>query len=377
MKISRTRVLAATLAAVFAVLGAGGAIAAEGGPSTPYLKVVIPIEIENDWNYRSDAPAGKLNDLFATIEPEATLGLFGGLSLFAHAVIEPMRPNSPAKSRYFESHGVLIEDLYLQFEGDLTKGGSNQIGFRVWGGKFTPKFGIAWDAAPGIYGVDFAEDYELTERLGFGAELAHVHGWLGKHTLSASTFFLDTSALSGSIITRRRVNRLDDGGPSNTDRLSSLQIALDGEDAYGVEGLQYHLAFVHQRVRGPGNEQGLAAAVTYGIAADGYTITPLIEVVRFWDADGVAGQKRFYLTTSVEVERQGWTFSLSHTWRNTRLPAGAGTGHDTLFTTSGGYAFDNGVGVAIGWSHRNEDSISTDTLGLLLSYELSFEVGGK
>lgn len=32
-------------------------------------------------------------------------------------------------------------------------------------GKLNPGFGIAWDKAPGIYGTDLAEDYEISERI--------------------------------------------------------------------------------------------------------------------------------------------------------------------------------------------------------------------
>jgi hypothetical protein len=32
-------------------------------------------------------------------------------------------------------------------------------------GKLNPGFGVAWDKAPGIYGTDLAEDYEISERI--------------------------------------------------------------------------------------------------------------------------------------------------------------------------------------------------------------------
>jgi hypothetical protein len=292
-------------AAVLAIHCTDTAVAAEAVKPTPFIEIVVPIEIQNDWTYRSDLKDNERNDLFAKIEPEATVGLLPGLTLFVHAVLEPAREPFPGEDRFFEAHGLYLEDLYLMYRRQLRGGGPTKIGFALWGGKFTPNFGIAWDAAPGICGTDFAEDYELSERMGFAAALTLSNAAIGEHTLAASTFVLDTSALAGWVIAHRRKARRADGGPSNTGRLSSFHVALNGKDIPNLNGLSYHLAFVHQEIPGPVDENGLAAALGHSFERGGYTIEPLVEFVHFWDADGVAGQRRAFLTTAIQIARKG------------------------------------------------------------------------
>lgn len=352
------------------------AVRAEETKTEPWLSVVVPIEIQNDGNFKSDDRGNEQNDLYATIEPELTLGILPGLTFYAHAVLEPLRDPRPRENRYFRSHGIYLQDLYLQYQHALVSDGANALKARVWGGKFGPNFGTAWDKAPGIYGTDFAEDYEIAERLGFGAALILEHGALGTHTLSASTFVLDRSVLSGSLITKRNRPVLADGGPSNTRGLRSFHVTLEGEKVPGLAGLTYHVSYIHQGVRGGPDERGIALALGYAGELSGYTIKPLVEYVHFFDADGVSGQARNYLTTGVSIERDGWEFALSHTFRHTHTPM-EGTVRDNLFATSIGYTFENGLGVAVGYSYRNEVSIATHTIGVLLTYELSWKAGSK
>ena len=165
---------------------ASPALAEEVAPFT--LSGEISIEVQNDYTYESDDPAAELNDLYTTIEPSFSLYLGSGLSIESGLVLEPVK--DAVDDRAFEDEGLYVETLFLQYEGD---------GWAVFGGKFNPGFGIAWDATPGIWGTDFAEDYEMTERVGFGGSVDLVAGSAGTHTLSASTFFADTSFLSGSL----------------------------------------------------------------------------------------------------------------------------------------------------------------------------------
>ena len=60
----------------------------------------------------------------------------------------------------------------------------------------------------------------------------------------------------------------------------------------------------------------------------------------------------------------------------------AGTVRDNLFATSIGYTFkkalfENDLGVAVGYSYRNEDSIATHTVGVLLTYTFCLAVRTK
>lgn len=367
----------AAAAVVAAGLGVASSAVAEDDLKTPWVRIVVPIEVQNDWNFKTDDSDRKTNQLFATIEPELTIGIFKGLIFRAQAVYEPTTDPDAGENRLFEDQGLYLETLMLEYETNIYETETRSFGIQVYGGKFTPTFGIAWDEAPGIYGTDFAEDYELTERIGFGFGLVFEDSALGKHVLTFSTFFADTSVLSDSWLNGRGRLRLADGGPSNTGRFNSYQVGLAGERPFGFEGLSYHVSFVSQAVTGMRSELGLALALKYEYKVGDWTITPLIEFVNFWNVEGDRDVDRWYLTTSILVEYKQWNFSVSNTARTTRTKNAGGITKDNLIQVSAGYEFDFGLGVNLGYSYRNEDGGDAHTFGVLLTYELDFSFGRK
>lgn len=248
--------------------------------------------------------------------------------------------------------------------------------FAVFGGKFGPNFGIAWDAAPGVYGTDLAEEYELAERIGLGASASasYEDAGLGSHTLSASTFFLDTSGLACSAFTRRQKTRRDDGGPGNTQGFDSFAVGLDGTDFGVAAGLRYHVSFVLQGKGADGekDETSYAGALEYAIdLGDDLAVTPLIEYVAIDAAEGVADQFRSYLTGALSVAWRGWNLAMAGTRKETD-PIDATRTKEEIVQVSAGYAFANGIGVDVGWKRALADGIDTDTAGVLLTHTLSF-----
>lgn len=372
---------AGAITALIAAMGMGlSAAAAE--ESFPRIYGDIAFEIEDDWTFKSDESGNELNDLYATIEPTLVLEVIEGLSLTAHSVFEPVRDPEPGEDRAFEDEGLYLQDLFAQYETDR---------FSVLGGKFTPNFGRAWDIAPGVYGSDFAEDYELAERIGLGGSFTFEGKEIGRHRVSASTFFLDTSALSNSIITKRGRTHLSDGGPSNTESLESFAIAIDGDNLplvlFGdttpgeapVSGLTYQVAFVSQAA-GEGSdsrENGVLASLAdeFPVANKELVLQPLVEFAYFFDADGVDNQDRYYITAgATAIWRENWNAALSYTRRET-MPDGASNVGDNLFQASAGYEFDFGLGANVGYRYTDVDEVEDHTLGLLLTYALEFERG--
>jgi len=193
-----------------------GPRAAENIPS---IEGAVAIEVQDDWTYDSDDPDNEHNQLFIKTEPEATFHLMSGLSLLAHAVIEPVTDLGPGEDQYFEDLGLYVEDLFLRYEFDR---------FALQGGKFTVAFGLGWDSAPGIYGSEFAESgYQFTERIGVLGSAVLVDGKnTGGHIFSAHMFFLDTTALAQSVGAGRGTTGKSDGGVNNTGGLSSYAFTL-------------------------------------------------------------------------------------------------------------------------------------------------------
>lgn len=347
----------------------GDVFAAEdGAPGYPHIAGEILIEAQNDGAVSSDDPAGELNDLFNTTEAAFELHFNPVLSVQSLMVLEPVQDPQPGRDRFFGDHGGFFEELYLQ----LVIGG-----VRLFGGKFDAPFGTAWDRAPGIWGVDFAEDYEVVERLGGGAEFTLPEIGLGQHTLSAAVFLADTSVLSESIFTNRGRTRRSTAGPSNTGDPESFSLALDSENIPGLAATAFHVSFRHQAPgRGDfGHENGVAVGLQHTFQlGEGRTLTNLIEGVYLDHAD--AGPDNLYYFTSGGVLQDGpWNLSVSYTGRKTDV-RGAGDFTDHLFQATGGYRFDNGVTLDAGYRFSEESGIDTHILGFLLSVTIGIGPDG-
>ena len=117
------------------------------------------------------------------------------LLLVLEPVLESLSEGAASASndRNFGDLGLSVETFFLTYNAE-------EHGLFV--GKFNPLFGRAWDLAAGLYGSDFAEDYEITERLGIGGYF-DLSPSLGINRLSASMFLADTTLLSETAFNNR------------------------------------------------------------------------------------------------------------------------------------------------------------------------------
>lgn len=352
----------ALAAAIAASSFTHSAMAADRFPS---VSGEIGFELQNDWNYKSDDRANLNNNLSPTIEPSATFRLSPRWSVFAHAVMETVGDAAQFENRAFEDIGLYMEDLYLEFSGDR---------FGAKAGKLNPGFGIAWDMTPGLYGTDLAEDYEISERIGFVGNWQVGAGRYGTHTVSGATFFADTTIFSESALRGRGDTREEDGGVSNTESFKSFVAALNGGEIPAMGKLGYHLSFMRQ-AKGAGdtaNEHSIAAAVYSSFdLGGGVSFDPLFEAVHQTDQGGVAGRDRLYLTLAGQIGWQGWNLAASWTERETDNPTAA-TNTDSHFQLSAGYAFEFGLSIDVGWKVSEDGGTETRTLGVLAAYTIEF-----
>ncbi len=345
------------------LLGLSTGLSAE--ESYPRVEVGISFEVQNDGNFASDDSANELNDLYTTTEPGIAFFILPGLSIQSGLVLEPVVDPDPGDDRFFEDHGFYVEQLYLLFE---------QPAFALFGGKFNPGFGISWDAAPGLYGTEVAEDsYEQTERIGFGGAVNFggegIGGeGFGEHSLAAQTFFADTSVLSESLGKNRGRTRLADGGTANTEDLSSFSVTLDGQfpDVTGAPG--YHLGFIrNEGGRGdPEDEYGFAAALFGEIPLnEDLVLAPLVELVHLENAGATADDQQV-VTAGAGLLYGPWNMALSHS-----SLFGDGDNVDRT-QVSAGYSFDFGLNVDLGYKRDETAGVETHTVGLLLSYVFEY-----
>lgn len=340
----------------------------------PAVSGEVAVELHGD---RTEAEDGVDSaEAAVVIEPTLTLALTPELSLRAGLTLETVRDGDPGQDRAFDDHGLYVGELVVAYDTDR---------FGVFAGKFTPNFGIAWDAAPGLYGTDLAEDYQLSERIGFGGKVAFGTGAAGRHAISASAFMADVSGLSDSALTRRGRTATSDGGPSNTGTPSSFAVALDGGEIPAAPGLRYHLGWAHQGVDRVNDdngdpkpadriddEDGVALGLEYAFAvAPELTVTPIVEWVRVFDFGGDDGIGRDYLTGGVGVGWGAWNVAVAATgrWTDNRAEPDA---EDHQVQVSVGYAFESGIGIDVGAKHADDGDAQSWTVGAMLGYTLTF-----
>ncbi len=287
-----------------------------------------------------DRGVGRVDsDLFATVELGLRARLSPAWSLETDLVLEPVRDPEPGESRVFEDHGLVAESLVLRWQ---------RKGARLRGGKLTPRFGIAWERAPGIYGADFAEDYELSERIGFEGGIALGLGTFGEHAFTASVFAPDAGFASGAP--------------------STFALAVDGSGFPWARGLSTHVAFL-QRASGHGSpETGLALGISLERELPrGFWIEPLVELVTL---ESTATGSVRYATFATELRRGGVSLAASFSSRD-RDEADARSS-ERLGQLSLGYELDSGLGFALAFRRAREDGRLSNGVGFQLSYRFGF-----
>jgi len=294
MRVSRNVFFPPLFAAfIFSFFDAGDARAEDGYPS---FEGSVSIELQNDWAYDSDDPAAEVNTMFTTIEPSFALSLTERLALEAALVFEPVQDPDPGDDTFFDNEGGYVEELKLTW---------TEENFGLFAGKYDAPFGMAWDLAAGIWGADFAEDYETSEKIGFGGHVNFGSEQAGEHTVTAGTYFADTTFLSESAVTHRGELDKSDGGVSNTEDFSSFAVALDSGNPAGLEGLTTHAAYRHQAAGdadiGADDEDSFALGAHYEFPiSQRIQGAALAEGVTIHNADGGADSVN-YLTTSLTL----------------------------------------------------------------------------
>lgn len=339
------RRLSITLASVAAMT----AVPALAQEASSRFSVEGSIELQSDFTVDSTDKAAEINNTFATIEAALGYAFTESTSLNATLLIEPIR--DPIDDAFLEDHGFYAEELFFSHDFGPAE---------VVLGKFNPAFGTAWDVAPGIYGVDFAEDYEITEELGAALVFPFEAGQ-GAHELTVSVFTADRSFLSESVGNNRGRLHKRDGGVSNTGALESVAIALAGE----IGNSAYNIGWQHQ-ARGQGDassQDGVVAGINHEIVAGSIPVSLLAEAAWFDDFDGTKDSAA-YATFGIEMPIGPVSASAVYALRDVD---NAPTDH--LATLSGEIELFGGVTGALAYRFGDEGGEDSHTIGTLFAYE--------
>lgn len=375
-------------------------------PSTVAVAMLLSAspdaEAQSLWGENFDVVWG--GTLLLTLQSDQTLNRAGGVKPFNNTYTEPElewfvnvgqyfsinslvkmeQVRSVTESSAFRSEGAYVEQLYGTFTFNPVE---------IYGGKIHPRFGRAWDETPGLYGTDFAEDYELVEKIGVGgAVTANV---AGLHTLAAESFFNDTSFLSNSLFSRPRITdddvlrpgraRRSDGGAGNTGSLDNFAVSLTGAHMPLLKGLSYTLGWSRQEHGDDGtlNETSYVAGLMWEYPLTRrVTVIPMVEYAHVKNQGG-ADLTADYITVGLGAELgQGWSASAHATIRPIDDDATPDEYTDHLIGFSVGYDLGArlkryslllaGLGLEAGYKHERVARENLNTIGALLTYERKF-----
>jgi hypothetical protein len=296
--------------------------------------------------------------LAATINYGLAVRFAEGWSVQLDAVLEPVV--DPAGDEAFEGEDAFIETLSLQYAGEA---------FTVYGGKINPVFGSAADVAPGLYGVEAGESYQITEALGVGGDisLTSMLNLDGEHVLSAAFFSADRSALSGSLGGLREELELADGGLANTEGLKSVALSIDGVLA---NGLGYTLGHRRLATDTPGetDENTTVLGVNYAWPEDsGLDLAVMAEVAASRNADGVDGANRDFYTAGGTLGLGDWFVNaIASGWNEN---ATAGDLDVRKLELSVGRALAETLVLEVGVQDVRESGASATVIGARLAWE--------
>lgn len=365
-----SRATAAAVAAAVLTIAEGG-LPEKGAAADEFLlELWTRYRVDYETVYEAEDPDDEIDQAKPRFTGVGVLS-YGNWSLNAVVDIRTVGSGDPGENRYFEDIGFYAEELFLAYGGD---------DWQVYGGKFNPRFGQAFGTAPGLYGDDFAKDYEIEEQLGVGGVLTISEGsdLLGTAELSANLFMADRTVLSNSAFERRGRLFLDDGGPANTQRPESFSLTLDGWDPGYLPGLTYN-AGVMLRAAGEGDaedELGAVLGLEQRIAlSETLELTVMGEVARFVSFEA-GGDDATYLTVGAELDVEGWRVGVG----------GAAIVHDrhaapdrtdTLFTLDLRKDWKLGPGrlrTQVGWALIDEKAIESHALGVRIDYRIPFTI---
>ena len=331
----------------------------------PYVDGEFIWELQGDFTTNSDDPDAELNDIFGYLELAASIYLNDKLQVNFALIGEPVRDPEPGEDRFFEDHGLYLEVLNAQV--NLSENTNLVVG------KFGPGFGTAWDVTPGIYGVDFAEDYELAEFIGVGLNHTFDSRDFGAVTIGANVFFADTTFLSDSIITSRGQTDINDGGAGNTEELDNFSITLDGADLPILEGFSWHLGYRHlsARLGDIDDEQGFVVGfIQETDFGDDKSATFNLEAATF-DNFGGGDDDVDYLTAGLSLVDGPLHLDLAGTLRDIEV-AGGSDSDDVLYQTSIGYVDQHDIDWNVGYKFAEEDGIDSHTIGVFVTKAVEF-----
>ena len=325
----------------------------------------LSFEIQTD---RTISKGRAFTDTHMDVESSLAVAVTRRITLNMGLAFEEVDPvdgesNGSRESRLLDHSGLYVQQLHLEWSDDA---------WSLHAGKFAPAFGLAWDSELGLYGDDFAGDYEITEQLGAGVRVPIAGDGDGAVSLSIDAFMVDTSGLASCMVTRCVRPRRLDGGAGNTSWPRSFSVTLGAGAVPALGGLGVQAGLL-RRAGGegdPGDELGIALAFTHAFALDGGgAVEWTFEGARLNHFEAGTDDVTF-LTAGLAWQRNRWNVAIAGAMRHYGTKQGEDA-RDTLLQLSAEYAFESGFSVEIGWRGGRGD-VEDKTIGAVIAYGVEF-----
>ena len=327
----------------------------------------------NDLTFSAADSNEEVNDLFLEAKFNFYTYFTNSIYLYNSFNLEAVKDPEYGESNYFGNIGLFWSNLNLNFENDHIL-----IGI----GRGSPNFSIGYAVGPGIWGSDDSfENLKTGGKWGIVVAPNFSLGSFGSLSINAALFTADNSTLSDSYITRRGPFYREYGGPSNTGKLDSYSISIDGLSIPKIPNLYYHFGYMNQKVvelnpdlSNPiskdslDNEQRFVAAAFYTFEISEETnLIPFIEYGHIANSLGIIDNDKIVFTSSMEYNINNWSHSISYSNVNSSF-------FDSYYNISysAGYTFDSGMEVSAGYKYSNNSSHDyTNMIGASFSYAMS------
>ncbi len=258
--------------------------------------------------------------------------------------------------RFFDDHPLFIEQLTVNYDDDH---------YGAFAGKFNPNIGVDTHNVPGWFGTFVFEEFEITERLGFGG----YGQWQG-HRLDVSTYFADTTFLQESALYDRATIDGEDGGIANTEDFSSFTAQLSGDI---IDPVSYYIGYVDQANDTGDDETRFVIGLNgHTNITDSLSLNGMMDITDIDHLNGESDHDRTYMTVGLGADFHNWTAGMTYT-KIDNDSADATEGMDGHITQGSiGYNFGHGFGVDVGYERTNEEGETSKRIGSLLRYHAKF-----
>ena len=328
----------------------------------------LSVEFESDHTFKSGDPNAEITDSYPTIGLGASWIFNQYFSVNGSFTAEPVIDAAPGADRKFgEDVGLYVEEIYAQFQ----LGGA-----RLFAGKYNPSFGQAWDLTPGLYGTGFAEDYQLTERAGFGLGYSLGGSALGDMDFTANLFTVDNTELSNSFFNRRGRTTIASGGAGNTGELDNYSLTVDGRNLPFLPGIAWHVGYSHQakgKTTADLSDENALVAGLYGshTLSENLSFEWVGEVASIENVGGGLNNVIYYTLGGVVTFAEKFNLAVAHTTRSFDISGGSDF-DDTSTQISVGMEVYDGWTVDVGYTIAEVENVESKTIGVLLAKTFEF-----